>query len=204
MTTRRTPTARAAGATTAVLAAALLLGAACTSPAPGPRAASPASTAPTSASAPPSRKLSAPTTLLGLPKTTSRELYGAAVQQLEQLKREVGQPTSAIGEAYEDGSPDGDIVFVSGASGTIADPAAVLDRALRPYRITRATAVDAGALGGEARCGRGRTEDGGYLTSCGWADGETVGVVSFASSKPQADHTADFLAVRDVVSRPVG
>ncbi|GAA3763666.1 hypothetical protein GCM10022379_34260 [Micromonospora maritima] len=123
---------------------------------------------------------------------------------MEQLKREVGQPTSAIGEAYEDGSPDGDIVFVSGASGTIADPVAVLDRALRPYRITKAAAVDAGALGGEARCGRGRTEDGGYLTSCGWADGETVGVVSFASSKPQADHTADFLAVRDVVSRPVG
>ncbi|MFI7074814.1 hypothetical protein [Micromonospora sediminicola] len=188
--------------TTSLLAAALLLAAACTSPAPGTDVASSASTPPASASAPPSRKLSAPTTLLGFPKTTSRVLYGAAIQQLEQLKREVGQATSAIGEAYEDGTPDGDVVFVSGASGSIADPAGVLDRALRPYRITKVTAVDAGALGGEARCGRGRTEDGSYLTTCGWADRETVGVVSFTSSRSQTDHTADFLTVRDIVSRP--
>ncbi|WP_157779098.1 hypothetical protein ACN27B_19215 [Micromonospora sp. WMMD754] len=180
----------------------LLLAAACTSPAPGTDVASSASAPPASASASPSRKLSAPTTLLGLPKTTSRGLYGAAIQQLEQLKREVGQATSAIGEAYEDGTADGDIVFVSGASGTIGDPAGVLERALRPYRITKVTAVDAGALGGEARCGRGRTEDGSYLTTCGWADRETVGVVSFTSSGPQTDHTADFLTVRDIVSRP--
>ncbi|PGH45855.1 hypothetical protein COO58_16530 [Micromonospora sp. WMMA1996] len=188
--------------TISLLAAALLLAAACTSPAPGTDVGSSASAPPASASAPPSRKLSAPTTLLGFPKTTSRVLYGAAIQQLEQLKREVGQATSAIGEAYEDGTPDGDVVFVSGASGSIADPAGVLERALRPYRITKVASVDAGALGGEARCGRGRTEDGSYLTTCGWADRETVGVVSFTSSRPQPDHTADFLKVREIVSRP--
>ena len=129
----------------------------------------------------------------------SREVTGDARSQLDQLKREVGTPTSAVGWAYGGETPDADVLYVSGASGTVADPSGALDRALRVYRITGIGPVDAGPLGGEARCGQGRTENGRYMTICGWADAETLGVVGFTSARPQADRTADFRAVRSAL-----
>lgn len=35
-----------------------------------------------------------------------------------------------------------------------------------------------------------------YLVACAWADDQTVGIVAFLSSRPQADRTAQFLEVR--------
>ncbi|WP_319463466.1 hypothetical protein [Micromonospora sp. RTP1Z1] len=193
---RRARSARALAATAPLLTvAALLLSSGCTSPAPTPRV---------EASDSPHRKLYTPESLLGMPKSMSRELVDAAQSQLDQLKREVGQPTSAVGWAYGGETPDADMVYISGASGTVADPAGTVDRALRPYRIKQVGKVDAGQLGGEARCGQGHAEDGSYLTACGWADKETVGVVAFVSSRPQGDRTADFLAVRGDLERPAG
>lgn len=177
-TTAHTRTARAVASTAPLLTvAAFLLVTGCTSPAPTPHA---------EASTSPSRKLYTPETLLGMPKSMSRELTAAPRSQLEKLKREVGEPTSAVGWAYGGETPDADAVFISGASGKVADPAGAVERALQPYRITNLETVDAGQAGGEARCGRGRTEDGSYLTACGWADRETVGVVAFVSSRPRA------------------
>src|SRR5689334_17921225 len=95
-TIRRTRTARTIAATAAALATAALLSAAgCTTAEP---AAEPSAVASTSQS--PQRKLSMPDTLLGMPKSMSRELTGGARSQLDQLKREVGAPTSAVGWAY--------------------------------------------------------------------------------------------------------
>ncbi|WP_156313249.1 hypothetical protein [Micromonospora sp. HK10] len=136
-----------------------------------------------------------------MPKSLDRQLRNAAQSQLDQLKRQVGEPTSAIGWAYVGDTPDADALFVSGASGAVADPADAVDRALRPYRITNVQTIDAGELGGEARCGRGRTEAGSYLTACGWADKETIGVVAFVSSRPQGDRTNEFLRVRNELER---
>lgn len=139
-----------------------------------------------------------------MPKTDKRALYHAAKSHLDQLKREVGQPTSAVGWAYGGETEDADMVYISGASGKITDPAATVERALEPYRIGNLETVDAGELGGEARCGEGRGEDprgpGSYLTVCGWADKETVGVVAFFSSQSQDDRTAELLMVRSAIS----
>jgi hypothetical protein len=192
-TIRRTRTALTVALTASVT---VLLAAGCTTTEPAPSAGP--STSPS-----PQRKLSTPDTLLGMPKSTSRELTGAARSQLDQLKREVGTPTSAVGWAYGGETPDADVVYVSGASGTVSDPSGALGRALGVYRITGTEPVDAGPLGGEARCGQGRTEDGSYLTVCGWADAETLGVVGFTSTRPQADRTADFHAVRSALAQPV-
>ncbi|NES26559.1 hypothetical protein GCE86_29115 [Micromonospora terminaliae] len=198
-TIRRTRTARTVAATAAALATAALLSAAgCTTTEPAAEPSAPAST-----SQPPQRKLSTPDTLLGMPKSMSRELTGGARSQLDQLKREVGAPTSAVGWAYGGETPDADVVYVSGASGTVTDPSGALGRALKVYRITGTEPVDAGPLGGEARCGQGRAEDGSYLTVCGWADAETLGVVGFVSTRPQADRSADFHAVRSALTQPV-
>ncbi|MCP3784637.1 hypothetical protein NLX85_14785 [Micromonospora sp. A3M-1-15] len=195
-TTARTRTTRAVASTAPLLAVAgLVLVTGCTSPAPAPHA---------EASTSPSRKLYTPETLLGMPKSMSRELTGAPRSQMEKLKREVGVATSAVGWAYGGETPEADAVFMSGASGTVADPGGAVERALQPYRITTVNTVDAGQLGGEARCGQGRTEDGSYLTACGWADKETVGVVAFVSSQPQGDRTADFLTARGQLERAAG
>jgi len=137
-----------------------------------------------------------------MPKTSSRALFDEARRQMDQLKREVGQPTSAVGNAYGGESPDADMVYVSGASGKITDQKGTVERALKPYRIGKLETVDAGELGCEARCGRGRTEDDNYLITCGWADQETVGVVSFVSSRPQGDRTTEFLTIRSTLSHP--
>ncbi|KAB1909243.1 hypothetical protein [Micromonospora sp. AMSO31t] len=134
----------------------------------------------------------------------SRVLTGDARSQLDQLKREVGTPTSAVGWAYGGETQDADVLYVSGASGTVTDPSGALERSLRVYRISGTKLVDAGPLGGEARCGQGRAEDGSYMTICGWADAETLGVVGFTSSRPMADRTADFHAVRGALLQPAG
>ncbi|MGC4811161.1 hypothetical protein ACLQ29_11600 [Micromonospora sp. DT228] len=121
---------------------------------------------------------------------------------MDELKREVGEPTSAIGWAYGGETPDADAVLVTGASGSVRDPAATLERVLGLYGRVETQAVDSGQLGGRAGCGHGRPEHGGYMTLCGWADSETVGIVAFVSDRPQGDLTTDFLTVRGELERP--
>ena len=80
-----------------------------------------------------------------------------------------------------------------------------------PDLIARAKLGDAAAFnqlmerfGGEVRCGRGRTEDKGYLTVCGWADPQTAGVVAFVSSRKQLELNTEFYAIRDTLDGTVG
>ena len=109
-------------------AATLLLSTACTS--------QPTTTPTQTMSSPAARKLRAPETLLGLPKSMDREGIGLAQRHLDKLKREVGQPTSAIGWPYANKGPDADAVLISGASGTITDQQGAIERALQPYPST--------------------------------------------------------------------
>ncbi|MFI5835841.1 hypothetical protein ACIA5A_19435 [Micromonospora sp. NPDC051300] len=175
----------------------LLPTAACT-----PETDAPPSTAAT-VPAPPSpavRKLRMPETLLGLPKSMDRISTGVAKQHLDILKREVAPATSAVGWAYGDNGPDADMVFITGVSGTVTDQRGMVERVLQPYRIKTPEPVDPGELGGTARCGQGRTEDESFLVTCAWADDQTVGIVAFVSSRPQADRTAQFLEVRKAMT----
>ncbi|MFJ6196000.1 hypothetical protein [Micromonospora sp. NPDC092111] len=181
-----------------VLTAATILATGCAVPDTG-RAVS----APTPSAAP-GRKLRTPDSLLGLPKSMDRAATSVPQARLEEFKREVGEPTSAIGWAYGGGTRAQEMIMVSAASGRIPDPEGTLTRALRPYQISKVKTVEIGRFGGEARCGRGRTEKGDHLTVCGWADPEIVGVVVFLSAAKQDDRKADFLTVRGELERPAG
>ncbi|MCO1593959.1 hypothetical protein M8C17_02160 [Micromonospora sp. RHAY321] len=132
----------------------------------------------------------------------TRGLTDRPISLLEKLKREVGNPTSAVGWAYGGETETADAVLVTGASGTVADPAATLRRVLTLYGRVETKPVDAGKFGGKAGCGQGLAELGGYMTICGWADKETVGIVAFVSDLPQGDPTDDFLTVRSELERP--
>lgn len=181
-----------AGIAVALLAATLPT-AACTSKAAAPPATVSAAPAPPS---PLIRKLRMPDTLLGLPRNMDREAIDAAKRHLDTLKREVAPVTSAVGWAYGNNGPDADMVFITGVSGTVTDQQGIIERSLQPYRIESHKPIDPGDLGGTARCGQGRFDKESYLVACAWADDQTVGIVAFLSSRPQADHTAQFLEVR--------
>lgn len=145
-TIRRNRTARIAPAIASLPAvAALLLSTACTAAAPTP---------PTQPSTPSPRKLHTPETLLGMPKNMTRGLTDRPISLLEKLKREVGTPTSAVGWAYGGETETADAVLVTGASGTVADPAATLRRVLTLYGPVETTAVDAGQIGGKPAAGK--------------------------------------------------
>ncbi|MEU7841720.1 hypothetical protein AB0B39_12270 [Micromonospora sp. NPDC049114] len=192
-TIRRNGSARIAAAALSLAAAAtLLLSTACTALAP---------TVPTPASTPSPRQLQTPETLLGKPKNMSRGLTNRPISLIEKLKQEVGTPTSAVAWAYGGETETADAVLVTGASGTVDDPAATLKRILTLYGRVETKAVDTGQFGGEARCGKGRGERGGYMTICGWADSQTAGLVVFVSDLPQGDPTVNFLTARSELER---
>ncbi|RBJ00860.1 hypothetical protein DRA43_20145 [Micromonospora provocatoris] len=159
---------------------------------------------PVGAPSPVTRTLRMPETLLGLTKNMDRVAIEGAKRHLDTLKREVAPATSAVGWAYGGHGPDADMVFITGVSGTVTDQQGLIERSLSPYRVGALEQVDAGRLGGTARCGRGRTEMKSYLVVCAWADAQTLGVVAFLSSRPIGDRTAQFLDVRQAMTETAG
>ncbi|MGB2571147.1 hypothetical protein ACPFP2_22265 [Micromonospora citrea] len=166
-------------------------------PVGGDRTATPAPTA----TAP--RKLALPETVLGLPPSTRPELIQLSRSPLDRLRTEVTDPTSTVDGAYAGRARNADAVVVSGVSGTVTDPQGALTRVLSPYPVKIFRTVEYGRFAGEARCGRGRTEDRGYLTVCGWADPQTAGVVAFVSSRKQLELNTEFYAIRDTLDGTV-
>ncbi|MEV4481129.1 hypothetical protein [Micromonospora coxensis] len=163
----------------------------------GERTATPAPTA----TAP--RKLALPETVLGLPRSTRQELVLLSRAPLDRLLAEVTDPTSTVDGAYAGRTRSADGVVVSGVSGTVTDPEGALARVLSPYPVKTFRTVEYGRYGGEVRCGRGRTEDKGYLTVCGWADPQTAGVVAFVSPRKQLELNTEFYAIRDTLDGTV-
>ncbi|MFI7217962.1 hypothetical protein [Micromonospora maritima] len=188
---------RVAGIAVVVLAAALPLTAGCGTSEPEVPPA-PAAAAPPS---PVLRTLQMPDTLLGLPRNMDRGAVGSAQRHLETLKREVAPATSAVGWAYGNDGADADMVFITGVSGTVTDQQGLIERSLQPYRIKSHEPVDAGELGGTARCGHGRFGEESYLVACAWADPQTVGIVAFLSSRPQGDRTTQLLEARKAMTK---
>ncbi|WP_205809067.1 hypothetical protein [Micromonospora sp. HNM0581] len=147
-------------------------------------------------------RMVAPDTLAGRPKLTDPELQQAADGMVSDIRSTVSNETSAVGAFY--GDPTGEnLVMIAGASGLITDPGQELDAAVEGLAAGMAlknmTLVDAGPLGGEARCGDGETE-GVPLGVCTWADRGSVGlVVLFFSSR--ADAQAEFLTIRGQIQQ---
>ncbi|MGX4658243.1 hypothetical protein ACWCHM_31680 [Micromonospora sp. SCSIO 07396] len=153
---------------------------------------------------PVARTLRTPDTLLGLPRTGTPLPAGLPRFRLNELTREASPATSTVEGVYGQGRPTPETIVVSAVSGTVADPQAMLDRLLKPYRIPKPRSVEFGRYGGEARCGRGRTADQGHLTACAWADPEVAGVVVFLTATKQPDRKEDFLTIRDELEQPTG
>lgn len=148
-------------------------------------------------------QLVTPETLSGLPKSLDRGLINPARQSMGIIKLLVGEPTSAAGWAYGGSTDTQDVILIAGAAGVVADPAKALDQVFAAVpAATDVRPVEPGPLGGKASCSRGET-NGRRATVCAWADGDSIGMVSFLYLKDR-DRTADFLKVREQVETPVG
>ncbi|TDB72773.1 hypothetical protein [Micromonospora sp. KC721] len=164
----------------------------------GQPAATPAPTATTA------RTLALPETVLGLPRSPKPELTRVSRSSLERLRESAADVTSSVDGAYTGRARTADAVVVSGVSGRFTDLDATLTRVLRPYPVTTFRTVEYGRFNGEARCGRGRTENKRYLTVCGWADPQTAGVVAFISARRQLELTTEFFEIRDRLDGTTG
>jgi hypothetical protein len=147
-------------------------------------------------------RVSAPDTLAGRPKVNDPRLQSAAEQMSAQIKKDVPNATSTVGGFY--GNPQKkDLVMIAGASGVVADPRKELQDATNGLStdlgVTEFKTVDAGPLGGDAKCGDGKAE-GVPVGVCVWADRGSVGLIvmyfksaahlqsQFATMRGQIEH----------------
>ncbi|MGN9809792.1 hypothetical protein ACTMSW_10565 [Micromonospora sp. BQ11] len=134
----------------------------------------------------------APETLAGRPKVTNPELLDIAKQLEASLNTSLPGATSTVGAFY--GTPaKKDLVMVAAASGPNADPAKTLNETITGARqsgveVGPMTDVEAGPLGGEAKCGDAKASQV-QIGFCVWSDRGSVGMilVYFKSGAQVAD-----------------
>ncbi|MBG6103029.1 MULTISPECIES: hypothetical protein [Micromonospora] len=144
----------------------------------------------------------APATLAGRPKLTNPELQTAADQAVNEMKTAAGNATSTVAAFYGDPTKQ-DLVMITGVSGLLTDPKKELDAYVdglsKQLTVGEMAAVDAGPLGGEARCGDGKAETV-PLGICVWADRGSLGmVVMYFKTADQAK--AEFATIRGQVEQ---
>ncbi|MFU8850666.1 hypothetical protein ACNAW0_06740 [Micromonospora sp. SL1-18] len=147
-------------------------------------------------------RLVEPETLGGRPKVDEPELKSAADEMKTVLKDSVPGSTSVIGGIYGDPTKQ-DLVMVAGVSGLLADPKKELDDASNgmgsELGVKEFKTVDAGPLGGEAKCGDG--DAGGVPVGvCVWADRGSLGMV-IIYFKSAAELQPQFVAIRGEVEK---
>ncbi|SBT53668.1 hypothetical protein [Micromonospora auratinigra] len=139
----------------------------------------------------------APATLAGRPKVTEPKLQAAAEQMKTQIKGDVPDAKETVGAFYGDPTK-GDLVMIVGVSGLIADPKKELDDATKgigsEMGVTTFRTVEAGPLGGDAKCGDGQTE-GVKVGVCTWADKGSLGMI-LIYDKASAELEKQFVAMR--------
>ncbi|MFC8848356.1 MULTISPECIES: hypothetical protein [unclassified Micromonospora] len=144
----------------------------------------------------------APATLAGRKRITDPELTKLSDEMVADMKATVENETSTVGAFYGNVAKQ-DIVMIIAASGVLADPTKELDDAAAGLKtelgVKEMTAAEPGPLGGEARCGDGKTE-GMPLGVCVWADRGSVGViVVFFESAKQAK--AELVTMRSQIEQ---
>ncbi|MGN9807087.1 hypothetical protein [Micromonospora sp. L32] len=132
----------------------------------------------------------------------SRILHGHAQRNMAHFKTILaGDPGSAVGVAYTS-TDEKYTALVSGVSGTVTDPVAALDVVFDGlYKLTDIKPTSPGPLGGEARCGGGKT-DGVNFDVCAWADKHTIGSVTLIGYPDGHDPAPQFLLVRTQLEHP--
>ncbi len=144
----------------------------------------------------------APTTLAGRPKVTEPQLQSAAEEMVAEMRKDVPDATSTVGGFY--GNPaKKDLVMIAGASGVMADPKKELDNATKDLStelgVTTFSTVDAGPLGGDAKCGDGKADDV-PVGVCVWADRGSLGVI-IIYFKSVKDLKAQFVTMRGQIEQ---
>jgi hypothetical protein len=122
-----------------------------------------------------------PKTLGGRPKLTDPQ-FASLATELKSGLSDVPDATNTVGALYGTVAKR-NIVVVAAAAAPIDDPAKELDSTFSSagiggLKITGITTVKAGALGGQAKCGKA-TEDGLNMAICTWADDGSLGMVIF-------------------------
>ncbi|MEV0005538.1 hypothetical protein AB0H28_25070 [Micromonospora sp. NPDC050980] len=143
-----------------------------------------------------------PATLGGRPKVTAPALQNAAAQMKSELGKDVPNATSTAGAFYGDPAKK-DLVMIVGVSGIIADPkkemADAITAATRDLGAKEFKTVDAGPLGGDAKCGDGRAQDV-PVGVCVWADKGSLGMV-VVYFKSAAEFQSEFVTLRGEVEK---
>jgi hypothetical protein len=152
----------------------------------------------------PKRKISlvTPTTLGGRRKNTDPEATQVA-KGLQKAMAGVPGATDSVGAVYGTAAGN-DIVLVAATAAAIDDPEVQVkqwfDGALGSIEVSRITDVDAGPLGGAARCGSAKQPSRDSFPVCAWADdGSTGMLVWYAGSLKAAK--GEFAKLRGQVER---
>ncbi|GGO26271.1 hypothetical protein [Micromonospora parathelypteridis] len=145
----------------------------------------------------------APETLAGRPKLTDPQLQAAADDLVTQMKSEVQNETSTIGAFYGDPTKQ-DLVMIAAVSGLMTDPKKELEDAVTglstELSVTNMAVVEAGPLGGDARCGDGKAAGDVPLGICVWSDRGSLGmVVIYFKTAEQVK--AEFATIRGQVEQ---
>ncbi|MET7836535.1 hypothetical protein ABZS44_27335 [Micromonospora sediminicola] len=143
-----------------------------------------------------------PTTLGGRPKVSQPELQSAALQMKSEFSKDVPNATSTAGAFYGDPAKK-DLVMIAGVSGVIADPKKEMADAITAITpelgAKEFKTVDAGPLGGDAKCGDGKTE-GIPVGVCIWVDKGSLGMVVIYF-KSAAELQSEFVSLRGEIEK---
>jgi hypothetical protein len=124
-------------------------------------------------------RLVEPPTLAGRAKVSDPALQTAATQMKSEIAKDVPNATSTAGAFYGDPAKK-DLVMIAGASGVIADPQKEMANAITAITpqlgAKEFKTVDAGPLGGEAKCGDGKAQEV-PVAVCIWVDKGSLGMV---------------------------
>ncbi|MCP3782398.1 hypothetical protein NLX85_03335 [Micromonospora sp. A3M-1-15] len=147
-------------------------------------------------------RLVEPPTLAGRPKVSEPQLQQAATQMKSEIAKDVPNATSTVGAFY--GEPEKkDLVMIAGASGVIADPKKEMADAITAITpelgAKEFKTVNAGPLGGDAKCGDGKTEDI-PVAVCIWADKGSLGMV-VVYFKSAAEIQSQFVTMRGEIEK---
>ncbi|KAB1906062.1 hypothetical protein [Micromonospora sp. AMSO31t] len=147
-------------------------------------------------------RLVEPTTLAGRPKVSEPDLQTAATQMKSEIAKDVPNATSTVGAFYGDPAKK-DLVMIAGASGVIADPQKEMADAVTEITpelgAKEFKTVDAGPLGGDAKCGDGKAQDV-PVAVCLWADKGSLGMV-VVYFKSAAEIQQEFVTMRGEIEK---
>ncbi|MFC0028164.1 hypothetical protein ACFFMM_01335 [Micromonospora chaiyaphumensis] len=147
-------------------------------------------------------RLVEPPTLAGRPKITEPELQSAATQMKSEIAKDVPNATSTVGAFYGEPAKK-DMVMIAGASGVIADPQKEMADAITAITpqlgAKEFKTVDAGPMGGEAKCGDGKA-DAIPVAVCIWADKGSLGMV-VVYFKSAAEVQPEFVTMRGEIEK---